>query len=825
MKTSFLWKLVLLVLLVCQTLRGTAQTDTQFWFFAPETTRDHDKEPGMLKVTALENDAHVTISMPANPDFQPIELFAPANSQVQYEFWDGLLERDDGTIAYERMLWTVENGRMDAVEGYESSFPNDWEGWTAGTPFNKGLLIESDQPVSVCYTVASRMNPETFNLKGRNALGNEFLIPSQDIYVNYHNTPNAREKADIVATEDSTVITIELTDNHDITGHTAGSVFTITLDRGQTYSLRSTSPHAAHHLGGTYISSNKPVAITISDDSIAHPEGSTISGEVMAWDLVGDQLLPISSLGTEYIAMHTAFHYSPEQVYNPESYSYRPFDTGQQVFIMAVIEKDYGTTVFVNGEPRSTLDRGEFVMLNIAENALHITADAPIYVYQFSSFRYELGSAVLPPVNCTGNRQVSFNKFDSYRDDDFLIQILTKKRYINDFSLVSDNENLTLDDLNWMPVNGTGNPDDDETWYMAVKNFQPYPSYETCTIMLGDPDGRFHLSIVDSDDLSCDYSYHASYNTLEISGPLEACQGDEVPLSSNQPGRDLMWYHESSPLEPFSVLENVSVSESGKYWAKMQYPGCISSDTITVDISSPEFELPENQSLCPGEELDLEFGRFTEGETFEWLLNGEDSGTSSSFNLPIEADNQYEIELIVTDAKGCSTYDNMFVLANPEPDIHIDDVETNYGQPYTYIVNDTFQSYRWQNISNDEEIIPENTLEPHEVTLFEPAMIALTITNDYSCQATDTSSFTWDIFQSIDKHQNSNDFSSLQIHPNPAKDGTIYFNRIISGGLYQIDGKLVTTFNETDHINIAGIKPGIYIVLSECGEVVRWVKQ
>ncbi len=184
MKTSTFCKFFLLALLIIQSSHITGQTDTDFWFVAPETTRDHGKEPGVLQITTFEHDAHVIISMPANPNFQPIELFVPGNSQIRHTFWDGNPEN----IQYEEMLWTIENGTMDAIEGHEQAFPNDWEEWTPGTPFNKGLLIESDHPVSVCYTVASPNNPETFNLKGQNALGYEFLIPSQDLYENHPNT-------------------------------------------------------------------------------------------------------------------------------------------------------------------------------------------------------------------------------------------------------------------------------------------------------------------------------------------------------------------------------------------------------------------------------------------------------------------------------------------------------------------------------------------------------------------------------------------------------------------------------------------------------------
>ena len=43
-----------------------AQVDQTFWFVVPETTREHAKTPGVLRITAFQNAANVRISQPAN---------------------------------------------------------------------------------------------------------------------------------------------------------------------------------------------------------------------------------------------------------------------------------------------------------------------------------------------------------------------------------------------------------------------------------------------------------------------------------------------------------------------------------------------------------------------------------------------------------------------------------------------------------------------------------------------------------------------------------------------------------------------------------------
>ncbi|HHX62630.1 MAG TPA: hypothetical protein GX707_18240 [Epulopiscium sp.] len=266
-----------------------AQVGKTFWFVAPEVTYDHNDLGAVLRITALDHDASVTISLPANSDFTPIKRDILAGKQEK-------IELDDF-----RLL--IENGSLGTNGG---DFPNtnysDWTNWTAGDAFNKGMLIESTANITAYYEMANTNNPDRFTLKGDNALGTEFYIPSQNVYENQPLTPKAREQVDIVATEDSTTITFVLNDDvnfHDgLDGHLKGVEYTITLNRGETYCLRRTDGSASRNLGGSHITSNKPIAITISDDSIRHPG-------IGSYDLVGDQLVPVNVIGREYIVVNT----------------------------------------------------------------------------------------------------------------------------------------------------------------------------------------------------------------------------------------------------------------------------------------------------------------------------------------------------------------------------------------------------------------------------------------------------------------------------------------------------------------------------------------
>ena len=58
----------------------SAQTDTTFWFAAPDLQEAHGDRPIFLRFSTSNTAASITISQPANPGFTPISIDIPANS-------------------------------------------------------------------------------------------------------------------------------------------------------------------------------------------------------------------------------------------------------------------------------------------------------------------------------------------------------------------------------------------------------------------------------------------------------------------------------------------------------------------------------------------------------------------------------------------------------------------------------------------------------------------------------------------------------------------------------------------------------------------------
>ncbi|MGE5424910.1 MAG: hypothetical protein ACM3N9_06080, partial [Syntrophothermus sp.] len=224
-------RFLLLLLLIFSFVTAKTQIDNSFWFVAPEASSNHGDRPIYLRISTMEDPANIVLSMPANPGFAPIIQGMAPNS----------------TYSINLTPW------IDNIENKP-----------ADTRLGNGLYLTSDNLVTSYYEIAHSNNPAIFPLKGRNGLGTEFYIISQNDYPNQVN--DGSEAFDIVATEDSTWVTI--TPSINIVGHVAGVPFLVFLNKGQTYSARTLDISATASLAGSHVTSTKPVAITISDDSI-----------------------------------------------------------------------------------------------------------------------------------------------------------------------------------------------------------------------------------------------------------------------------------------------------------------------------------------------------------------------------------------------------------------------------------------------------------------------------------------------------------------------------------------------------------------------------
>jgi len=327
-----------------------SQTSTDFWLAPPEVTSGHVTDnPIVLRMATGNTAATVTIEQPANVALfnggAPIVVVIPANSST--------------TVDLSADINNLETRPVDVV-------------------LNTGLHISSTANITCYYEINTGFNPDIFALKGINALGTEFYTPFQNTWANGTYTPAPYTSFDIVATEDNTTVLVyprvPLSG-----GHPALTSYSITLMRGQTYSGAVVGGTGADNPAGTAITSDKPIAVSIKDDSMnPAPAGCR--------DLNGDQIVPVDIVGNDYIVTQGGLTV-PEYAY--------------------IVSTKNNNTITVAGVPVTTLFAGETYRISITNPATFISCSEPAYCYHVSGFGCEVGGALLPPLNCAGSSQVN----------------------------------------------------------------------------------------------------------------------------------------------------------------------------------------------------------------------------------------------------------------------------------------------------------------------------------------------------------------------------------------------------------------------------------
>ncbi len=595
-----------LLILLSGYMQSHAQTDSLFWFAAPDVSPDVQNfdRPIKLIITTFNQPAVVTISQPAGGGMPVQTANIPANSTqtVTLTTWLNVIKTQP-----------------------------------ANTVLNYGLKIVSTAPVTVYYEVTSQNlnSPETFALKGQNALGTDFWIPSQNLIDNQPSRPDAFSSFDIVATENNTSVTI--TPSNAIVGHPAGISFNIVLNEGQTWSAKAMSKLAANHLGGSRVVSDKPIAITIKDDNV---DGRPNYYGACA-DLIGDQIIPVHLLGTEYIAVNGFLN--------------APHD---QLFILAT---QNGTTISQNGVVAATINAGQTHRAVIGGPSTYIQTSAPVYVLQLTGVGCEFGLGMLPQINCTGSSSVSYARF---LPSQLYLNLVVRNGGQGDF-LVNGNTGV-INAANFAAVPGTGGQ------WMAAQvslSIQQYPMGSVISVT--NTSALFHLGILDANTLTAggaSYGYFSDFRQISINAAAtapELCAGMDLSLLADSiASANYSWTgpngYASNQQSP--VIQNVSVADSGMYIVTATSNGCIASDTVVLPVFyMPVADLGPDTANC-GDTILLQSSPVYPDATYRW------STGASSHSLTVTQPGVYWLEI---DNNGCTGSDTVNVTLNPALEVNL----------------------------------------------------------------------------------------------------------------------------------------------------------
>ncbi len=439
---------LILVLLLSSSVPMLSQIDTVFWFAAPWVTPGHaNNVPVVLRLSSFNQLTQVRVRQPAGTFDTTFSI--PANSLISESL---------------------------------SHLINQIENIPANSVLNRGLKITSDFPITAIYEVVTNVNnPETYSLKGQNGMGKEFVCPFQTKGDNGPYSPAPKSQIDIIATENGTVVWI--TPRCNVVGHLANVTYSVGLNAGQSYGIENVTnleSVAGQNLSGTIIVSNKAISVTVSDDSVHGVSG--------CYDLMGDQIVPVEVIGTEYIINKGGLNAGEFE---------GAYIVATQNYTQLTINDGAVTTVLLN--------KGDTYFYPSLQPLTYIIGDKPVYVIHASGFGCELGEAIIPPLNCAGSDQVSFTRTNTQT---FILNILCKTIATGNFSL---NGSTTL-----VPASGfTVVPGTGGVWSGFKKSFTTAEIPVGITSLLSNSnstDSLFSMGVINGGASSgCLYHYMSSF--------------------------------------------------------------------------------------------------------------------------------------------------------------------------------------------------------------------------------------------------------------------------------------------------------------------------
>ncbi|MCB8964635.1 MAG: PKD domain-containing protein [Bacteroidales bacterium] len=439
-KYRFFIKIVAAVLLLFAGGKTYSQIGTEFWFDVPEVNRGHVSSTYAfhvyLHVSALEDDANVTIELPAEPGFAPINFTVTGSTKVRIELTDPYSNTSNFSnilapmsLFYNARKWgdytaTPLAERAKYIENLLewSESDSDPTNPVYINRTNKGVRMYSDKNIMAYIEIGVGWNMDIIALKGANALGKKFFVPFQtdltaydDRYDNMACPPYS--SFNIVATQPDTRVRITVPIPIWLKqGTQAGvsngrvlpkGIYEIVLNRGQSSII---TPYADNNYNedgyqvawddGSRLAGAKVEVISGGDivvltrDDITHGPNP---------DYVADQLVPIDYAGTDFGVIRGVM------------------STKTRNEFIYIVGTEPSTTVYISNHGQKTITEGEQWGVRIdgaSDDGVMVHSDKPVFVFHMSGTgdggSDQKAGAVIPALPntglCIGSQNVVFSR-------------------------------------------------------------------------------------------------------------------------------------------------------------------------------------------------------------------------------------------------------------------------------------------------------------------------------------------------------------------------------------------------------------------------------
>lgn len=302
----------------------------------------------------------------------PEDLPPPRRASCGRELWLAVPHLNhEGEIAENTVFFTAErdttatlrlggwtaNVRVRARGTARVNLPSSAEITASGVLTSQGIHVESSRELCATMMMYRRYSTDSYLGLAQNGLGREYVVAAYE-----RSAGIGLSGAVIIATEDDTDITVipstTLQAGASLPSTAAGVPFVVQMDRGQTLQLRGSSTIFSD-LTGTRISATAPIAV-IGGNSCAR-----VPVDRIACDTLAEQLPPVETLGTEFLAA--------------------PFAGRTSGYIARIVAATDATEVRVDGSLVATLDAGQFHSLSVTNQTPRlIETSAPALVTQYA---------------------------------------------------------------------------------------------------------------------------------------------------------------------------------------------------------------------------------------------------------------------------------------------------------------------------------------------------------------------------------------------------------------------------------------------------------
>lgn len=552
-------KLPLLLISLLSLVALHAQ-DTEFWFAAPDLSEADNCGP---------KDSPLALA---------VSNGTAETANIQITFYNGGSPKIiHATIAPNDLYWHyMVNADKNLVENPRSK---------AGTVTDYGIHITSDVKVTAYYQVLSNCNQDIYALKGAAALGISFYVPM--VADSYYYTgegirfEGACDQIDIVATEDGTTVTVTPTQEVRIgvsSTSPAGTPIIRTLDKGQTLKIMEnvvgTTP-GSPSLGGTRITSDKPIAVTTTED--------LIGGDKTGQDLIGDQIVPVNALGKTYV-VPKGYLTGSERIYMIASVNNTNIDVNDGSTI-----KSYGP---LNAGDTCTYNMGDNGYTGGTPQAILIEASEPIYCYHVTGYHAsgdEVGSALLPSIYSIGQTQLSYYQYRAVASDTHHAFVVFRTGTGGDFTI---SYNGVTSPLSVTPIPVPGLSD----WQTAKIDLPAAASNHVATIRNPNSAFSFGYFAVNTSSGGSSYGYLSAFGDFKFPyDTIYRCGSSPMSLEGGY-AKEYWWTLPDGSVQNGLTLSSIPVTQSGTYTLKMDQDPHMIIDSCHIFTISYNASIKRNPS-------------------------------------------------------------------------------------------------------------------------------------------------------------------------------------------------------------------------------------